>query len=1344
MSSFIACPKCKSTVEIRSENLDADGRTSCPACGAGMKFHRKLSTAPSASIQSIAPPSTDKSEDAWPDPFADPLAAPLDEGAFDGSTLPSVDQQDFNGTSDWLTAELPPLAPAILVVRSLPPTQAVTSKPSAKPSASASTSVRQPSVGNQSPSSVGSGSGVPALKWLLMGGVSVGLLLILGVGAMFFLFRGNRPAASDAMAQSNAPDQPTETTVPTNDPPVDPSSTNVQPEGNANNKSNFGPLKLTSSPVVFTEPIPGVEVEPIPAYALAKKEEQQKFIPQIPATSIPDSKESPPETSDSNLAETPVDAKAQWEIAADPIPESDDYMIAENLNVPLQASPYDNGNMDLLMQMGKKPIDVYPPTYGIMDTIELPILASQRGPYMIAAPSLTRMHIGWKATAQGGELKKLDVVGRDIDNIPVLDLRTGDQAGTFSSRIPFWLSPVLSPDGMTLVGPHHELEPPKEIVNKLKRSEKEEKQWKELRQSLFVWTRDSKERPRPLRTKGLVRSLTFANNRALVLLTENPGLQIEVWDIASGKQARTIPLDSELVFAKRYDDADPLNLAICTPQVTSVLAISPGGKYAAIPTKSGIKLVSLQEGKLIGTLPTPGPTTVTNFSSGQRQWTEQKVAPGQGGFDGQAINCFGLEFLPSGDRLAFTFLSTVDNTKYARHLQYDLLSGALMHQMSWHDYVNSMPPTVKDDIKAVVPIAVLSGDERILNISTRYPSVNEGMTEESRFVDLEKQGASRSKFILRYPRRGPLLVVEPPKTKGDTGSIMAVSQDQFLEQFGASIAVNEAGLKKRPKAQFADRSSMRSSVAKVPAVYQSIPICSMPSAKVSMILPSVEAPAAWGDSHALAFNSENLGRQNVPVEIRLADLSNPKKAQLSQPFQILDYAFHGGGSVYDRAMMGRDNYIPAAMPASGDWFAFGDPDRKGHVEVWSTAPQRKLVFKTGQSPSNYVFWLGVAADNSLISMEAGRISCWDMREDQVVGRYSVAGDYQLPLFLSPDRKLLFASRGESFDVLNTLDGTCLTRLTLDGTQAVLDAAFCPDGRCLAVQYAPNAKAVQSCFHGYNQGPGNTVAVWDLSDGSVRVNKNTNEPILIREMGWIDSDLLVFGTTVYDFKIDAASITLYRTVTRGLDGRLWTKRGQPENNNFSWRQPSITTQPTKQEAGFLDPNRRIFDSTQEPIQVVLDIGNAEKAKKYAPGILTGLQRQGFKIGKSKNVLRIDTHISGSNNEIQFLDGNRVRTPIVLYSWELSDSNGNELAVSQSGGVFNIKDTKYKTQVDLETRRVTGDDAYNFGRQDPATAMATEIMDSGVGLQTAAPLRDDRLRTSSGNYELPVKLDLVSSE
>ena len=186
--------------------------------------------------------------------------------------------------------------------------------------------------------------------------------------------------------------------------------------------------------------------------------------------------------------------------------------------------------------------------------------------------------------------------------------------------------------------------------------------------------------------------------------------------------------------------------------------------------------------------------------------------------------------------------------------------------------------------------------------------------------------------------------------------------------------------------------------------------------------------------------------------------------------------------------------------------------------------------------------------------------------------------------------------------------------------------------------------------------------------------------------------------------------------------------------------TLTDKPVLSEKPFFDPGRTVFDLKQSPIQLEIDVGDAAKAKQYGQVLLTNLQTEGWKIGPSKFVMKVTTHVTESENEIEFLDGQRIRIPLVAYNYSLLDDGGRTLAEGQTLAGFDSSTTRYRTKVDLETRRITGDNAFDFGDKNPKVAILEEILETGGGI-TSLPYmpNEPRLFTNGEILKIPMEIN-----
>lgn len=222
-------------------------------------------------------------------------------------------------------------------------------------------------------------------------------------------------------------------------------------------------------------------------------------------------------------------------LPADPLPADRNYTIASDLDIVLPRWDDDEE------RRGKgRPRDPAQPREHFDSLREfekfnpqvLPIAACQNGPYIALVPKLSKAPFGWTITNLNNHLNEneppkpnalvadgyqYEVLDRATEPVSVIELRTGQTVGIFSPRVPFWLTPVLSPDGKLLVGPSSEASVSDIVgVNDSSRVQKS-KEWDRRRSGLYIWKRDSNDEPRSIHVEGRVKCMSFATERALVL-----------------------------------------------------------------------------------------------------------------------------------------------------------------------------------------------------------------------------------------------------------------------------------------------------------------------------------------------------------------------------------------------------------------------------------------------------------------------------------------------------------------------------------------------------------------------------------------------------------------------------------------------------------------------------------------------------------------------------------------------------------------------------------------------------------------------------------------------------------
>lgn len=1376
MAKSIACPKCKQPIIVSSQSIDADGRLACQSCGASFKIQKKpaegqpappskaiqpssakptsspnslKATSPAkplAAAQAPAPALPTSDADLWAglpatDAMSDPFAnqAPLNSGplansdpfAFANSLPFSSDPfapQSVDQSQDPFSQSMAAYGAAQPLVQQ---PQNARTKITQQASSSQKNNIAKQTASTQKAATSSVSNGRKLLVPLIIGGILAATLLMVGVGVVIYF--STRPTTSLAVnnpaANNPAPNPANNANANANE------AVQNQADDPRTGGLKLGMLAKPVKAVTVAEPIPGIEREPMSEYYAQQEEKKIKFLKHeavVPAAvaskSFAELTAAVKPSVDESKAQAP-----RWTFDADPLPPEFDYELTENLKIvnELWNTSLDGANVgNQGMNDKNKPFEMFPDlkvyetsSYALMSKT---YFANQNGPFAVTTPKLDKSPWGWKIFTKFPKITKYELIERPCENLQVIDLRTGQSSGEFSWEAPFWRPLVLSPDGQTLVGPSNDIEVTQFILSSVPRTEKETKELAKRQASLFAWKQGKKTKPVAMPMTGEVKAVKFANNTEMVVLVESPKRQLEVWDTSSGKRSKVIELDSKLTYppnlsTSRYEKYDPLNLTMNPPVDHKALAISGGGKYASVLSESGAILVSLADSKVIGTLPLPGITKVPYVYSGSLQYVDAKEKDTE--FDGKLQSCVGFEFLPTGNKLAITF----SRDRLLRLMIYDITTGNLSLEKTWSSYDTS--PTLAQVHPNGQGLILIDQAARLLAFDK---------------PTFEEEALSK---VLSFRPRGPMLTLSvDDKTFQRTYSTMP--RNEFDDKLKKQLSVNFQKLPKRHAAQAIDRSKLEIVEPAPPATFQAVANWTRPTPPPATIIQTETSPLAFGGNKALLVNSRRNEQNFDAFDARIVDLSKPSLAENSKAFEILSYNFTEG-TVSDRPKVG-SYYFPGAMSSKDDKFAFGDPDKHGRAEIWSVdPPQRLMTFESSQKPSGYFSWMDFDGEGNLFTLEQGVLCSWKIAAEGVTGRFALAGDYCRPIHFSPDRKFLIASRGETFDLIDPATGKCLNRLTFNNKDLVSSFMFGPSGHHLAVHFGTNQPGYgfdDSKELGEHQSASHSV-IWDLATGEALVSKF---PIIID--GWFGPEHVVLryvngsirGAGLFDLKYNMETVAYHTGAGSCLgDGRMWNWYGETKQYYLS----SMSGTPTKEEAPYVDPQRVVFDIQKDPVSLEIVAGTPELAKKFAPELVTNMQKAGWKVGPSKFVIKVTPMAYDSNNKIEFTTGNVVDVPYVHYLWRLFDDKGQLIAEGATRGDFDQQTSKYllnKNQLDLETRRVTGDTALGFRGKDPATAMIDEILESGRGLTYCGIPTYPQFLSGGKFYKIPTELSVSQSQ
>lgn len=1141
-----------------------------------------------------------------------------------------------------------------------------------------------------------SASPLAALKHpAAIGGLAIAAMLMIALGAWAVL-PGKK--AGDPNNKVAAADQP----------PGDgrPAPGNAQPAAGAK-KSKL--LDYPSVPVMIDKPVAGAEVAaaapPKPLFRPAPPFDEATALTRVIVEPEPK-----PDPNVKVVVPDEIPSKAVWQAESDPRPAELRYTIAANLRLELKGPGTHQG-----ISSGDQRDDRYPSLW-LIGANSPPVLADQQGPYVIVPPVWEHCPFGrgWKPPKN--KLKEPNGTFVSIEKpqkpIPVLDLRTGESVGEFDWRAPVFRNPALSPDGKYLVGPY-----PNPVV--ASQTDKPNEEELEQRHSFYVWERDSKKAPKKLAMPGLVACMRFISPTTIAILVEQPKRQLQLWNVADAKKIETVdlplgpPTPSKDVFPYMYTDTDRTDLLVNFPRAMEMMAISPGGRYAAVAGVDGVSLVSLTDHKILGTLELKNPALVYE-------------------------DYLGMTFMPEGDELALAVRTREGKTRF---LACRVADGTIRRQHVIGGQARG-PLWVNPDRQSFV-LTDFPGGTQWTHPKPPAPLL----------FDLDKPDAERFMYrwttpehmapvILRMPEEGPVLIIQEPgymHTMDLTVStVMAVDRDSFRQDIDKKIAINEQGLPKRPIPVEPDRSMVQISDAQPPAEWASMPPVMPAKPFATETMGRVPWPQAWSEKGALSLMSSRLSTEGFrtvyfeEVQGRLQTFDDPiaEEKKVLLPWAVrpenLGWTLHGNGG------------LPVGLQADGARIVTTDPQHPGRVRILDRGAEGKVTsFSIQKENPQPVVWTDFDGSNRVLAISGGELSCWDVSDAGVRGVFALRGGYTSPAIFSGDRSVLAVSRGGSLDLIDVATGKVMNRCGVGAPGVVIDAALSPDGKQLAVLLATvdgplsvrvkRGEVTKEC-------KGLQLALWDLSTGKAEIAEVPLAGMAL--LSWITPEhlgVVSYATTIYDLKLRRASVTCNYTTSNSYpqsgfpinvspDGRIWVSlpqsEAQPDAFTHQW-QASMLSRPLSEELRpYFAADRVLYDLRNTPIQIRIDLGDKTLGTTHGQALASSLQKLGCQIGGGGMTFDITATVRGTGEFITF-EKAAVEVPIVAIEIQLLSPKGELVWSGGWGGSFPGERSKYMTKkIDYETRvRNGGSTFYDFQGRDPTKAMVEEI------LQTMRPITID---------------------
>jgi hypothetical protein len=931
----------------------------------------------------------------------------------------------------------------------------------------------------------------------------------------------------------------------------------------------------------------------------------------------------------------------------------------------------------------------------------LPLMADMHGPFALFFPPDDRKRpINRDGTAPG----------EGFPPPPVIDLRTGQEVGTFGALAPYWHDSRLSPTAEYLVGPDSG-------KDSLARPE---------RNTLYVWKRGRTNFERKLTLPGPATWLEFVAGDQLAVLVFDPQPALQVWDVGRAKALHTIRLTAE-PFPPPVGGIAQRALHMYYRPWPLGGAVSPGGRHVALANRAGITLVDVRAGKEIGTLPVDGLK------------------------DLQETALRGVSFSPDGKELYALIL--LGAQQGLRLQSWSVTDGRARLDLTLDGYPGLGPPLPGPELGTLL----LPGGHVGFGIAAALayvPPYRASAVMPAALVET-RAGSLLAKLdycVLRWAENGPIVAAggppkSDPKASPDQKWDAGVPQEVFAQtpDRPALIAAAKeriANLVPRPAVVRADRGAVKRIAPEPPAAWTAPPAVRMPE-PAAMRYFETDFPAAWAEHEAavLRYDYKLDVRQRFELHWERLDRRNGKN--LGTRTMLWPWA-HDPGKMKQHESVLSPPLPCAALTSDGKMLAVCDPADRTRVDVW-TGDGRRLVGFHPSGRTQEVRWLGWSPGGKLLTVANGSLIAWEAATARA--EFEVAGGYTAPVALAGDRTWLALAAGDYVDLLDNSTGACLGRCRAGGVNgAARDIALSPDGRRLAAVFSASDDP---------KTPKWIAQLWDLNQGQTEVLTLGAGPY--QTACWVGPDHLAAFTnefSLYDLSV-RERVAVYHVpiappkwqgpvFARAADGRLWYRRGDPrpgggkQSPGGAWWAIADAELFGSAIGTRLDASpRSVVYSRRNPVRVEVDLGSSERGEKFAPLVAELLHKQGFSIGPKGWALRITNRVVDTSKDlkVQGLIEYPESIPAVLLDWTLLDGDGNTVWERRTVGNFAGVLSKYYTGTTEVPFKGRSDfqwvkNHFDFRGLNMRDAIAAEILDKLAGEPTplgnvpAAYLKIDR--------------------
>ncbi len=926
-----------------------------------------------------------------------------------------------------------------------------------------------------------------------------------------------------------------------------------------------------------------------------------------------------------------------------------------------------------------------------------PVMAARNGPYALIVPPYTP-----NGPAKSGEL---------------IDLRTGETAGSFEGSVRYHDAPCLSPDGTWLVGAMHGDEL--------------------LVAGAFepaAWRRGEKEPTCVLPIDGQVLWCEFVSNDEIAIYTAGESSSVKVWNLTTGTLDKNIALTGPS--CKWVGDWVPGY----SPSFGQG-AVSPDGRLIAIAGAEALRIVDRVAGKMVGQLPIP----ITDFH--RLMETPRQAGRPQPVTLTRSWNAMG--FSDDGREL-YVLTSAIRNSGDIPWLLiWSMETGRLLHQRE----MLRNDPAYGRLSSGPVPGTILAsgsggtagdGAESYFNgaILSRFSGLPV-MSFRQQILRCDPEG----RCLVRGTSRDPAL----PATLKSSTDLPADRPEDLVSQTNTKSTRNRdkqdsifvtkldmAGLTEitqtlndraggRPAAVPVDRSSTVRIAPEPPAQ----------PGKLSTHEPLAPLPARVKGTFVAHQATRALAVRYEPLKVHPKDF-NTTRLTMCQLYdstngQPIGDEF-GLGAIPDwlfpvaEALPGNPPppgiWTRIALSVDGSLLAVTDPANPQRVDIWTTAGQHRVGWEPSTEHAE-VEWSGWTPDGQLVTVSQGIAAWWTLADNAVSCTREVDGGYTAAVAPPGSLWMVAGTRTGHLDALDLMTGHCLARAA---TAQVLDPiesiTVSSDGRYIVAvtKKAERSPGVPPEVPAQMDPAGFPAPclwlVWEPSVGTLLVSDKVRSDTTI---SWFGNEHIYNGM----FPLPLVDLKLKTGI-----GTFAARQGETTD---------IKTHPV------FAADRKLINGANLKFKLDIDLGAEEWSQHFADRLVKEITKSGLSIGPGGWTYEV-RFLRGQVDEEMHFGKNVYYLPIIDVISRLIDPSGKEVAREQKTFHFLNTGSRYyfKTETkDLPNTYSAGDlveitDYYDFP-SDMKTAVTNEILEHcATGSLSLLKLPSAVLESQRGSLVLPTQL------